>query len=125
MWMTPNERARGATLLDGGAPLGAALGAVVIAGLIAEFDSWRISFVVAGVGTVLCGIFAWWYIRNSPASIPRSMRRKRRIFKLRMLLKICPIPFRLDGESEPILPTGRSGACASDGCSSIRCSMGY
>jgi ACS family D-galactonate transporter-like MFS transporter len=70
MWMTPNERARGATLLDSGAPLGAALGAVVIAGLIAEFDSWRTSFVVAGVGTVLCGIFAWWYIRNSPGEHP-------------------------------------------------------
>src|SRR5580658_4671397 len=70
MWMTPNERARGATLLDGGAPLGAALGALVIAGLIAEFDSWRISFVIAGVGTVLCGAFAWWYIRNSPAEHP-------------------------------------------------------
>jgi ACS family D-galactonate transporter-like MFS transporter len=70
MWMTPNERARGATLLDGGAPLGAALGALVIAGLIAEFDSWRISFVIAGVGTVLCGAFAWWYIRNSPNEHP-------------------------------------------------------
>jgi ACS family D-galactonate transporter-like MFS transporter len=70
MWMTPNERARGATLLDGGAPLGAALGALIIAGLIAAFDSWRISFVVAGVGTVLCGIFAWWYIRNSPGEHP-------------------------------------------------------
>src|ERR1700733_13631848 len=70
MWMTPNERARGATLLDGGAPLGAALGALVIAGLIAEFDSWRVSFVIAGVGTVLCGAFAWWYIRNSPSEHP-------------------------------------------------------
>jgi ACS family D-galactonate transporter-like MFS transporter len=70
MWMTPNERARGATLLDGGAPLGAALGALVIAGLIAAFDSWRISFVIAGVGTVLCGVLAWWYIRNSPSEHP-------------------------------------------------------
>ena len=50
IWMTSNERARGATLLDGGAPLGAALGSLIIAGLIAEFGSWRISFVVAGVG---------------------------------------------------------------------------
>lgn len=70
MWMTPNERARGATLLDGGAPLGAALGALVIAGLIAVFDSWRIAFAVAGIGTVLCGALAWWYIRNSPGEHP-------------------------------------------------------
>jgi MFS transporter, ACS family, D-galactonate transporter len=70
MWMTPNERARGATLLDGGAPLGAALGAVIIAGLIAEFDSWRVSFAIAGIGTVLCGLFAWWYIRDDPKEHP-------------------------------------------------------
>ena len=70
MWMTPNERARGATLLDGGAPLGAALGALIIAGLIAEFDSWRVSFALAGLGTMLCGIVAWWYIRNNPSEHP-------------------------------------------------------
>ena len=34
IWMTQNERGRGATLLDGGAPLGAALGALIITGLI-------------------------------------------------------------------------------------------
>jgi MFS transporter, ACS family, D-galactonate transporter len=70
MWMTPNERARGATLLDGGAPLGAALGSLIIAGLIAEFDSWRVSFALAGLGTMLCGILAWWYIRNNPSEHP-------------------------------------------------------
>ena len=41
IWMTQNERGRGATLLDGGAPLGAALGAILIAGLIAGIGSWR------------------------------------------------------------------------------------
>jgi ACS family D-galactonate transporter-like MFS transporter len=70
IWMTSNERARGATLLDGGAPLGAALGSLIIAGLIAEFDSWRISFIVAGVGTMICGLLAWWYIRDNPAEHP-------------------------------------------------------
>jgi MFS transporter, ACS family, D-galactonate transporter len=70
IWMTSNERARGATLLDGGAPLGAALGSLIIAGLIAEFDSWRVSFVVAGVGTMLCGLLAWWYIRDHPSDHP-------------------------------------------------------
>src|ERR1700760_1497292 len=34
IWMTQTERGRGATLLDGGAPLGAALGSLVIAWLI-------------------------------------------------------------------------------------------
>ncbi|WP_245475665.1 MFS transporter [Bradyrhizobium sp. Leo170] len=70
IWMTQNERGRGATLLDGGAPLGAALGSIVIAWLIAAFDSWRTAFVIAGVGTMLCGLWAWYYIRNEPREHP-------------------------------------------------------
>jgi ACS family D-galactonate transporter-like MFS transporter len=70
IWMTANERARGATLLDGGVPLGAALGSLIIAGLIAEFDSWRVSFIVTGAGTMLCGLLAWRYIRDNPADHP-------------------------------------------------------
>ncbi|KAI3590755.1 putative MFS-type transporter [Cupriavidus sp. U2] len=66
IWMTQNERGRGATLLDGGAPLGAALGAIIITWLISSLGSWRLAFVVAGVGTVIAGVVAWWYIRNSP-----------------------------------------------------------
>ena len=70
IWMTPNERARGATLLSGGAPLGAALGAIVIAGLITGLGSWRLAFIVAGIGTMACGLLAWWYVRNSPREHP-------------------------------------------------------
>jgi len=66
IWMTQNERGRGATLLDGGAPLGAALGAIIITWLISALGSWRLAFVVAGVGTVIAGVVAWRYIRNSP-----------------------------------------------------------
>jgi ACS family D-galactonate transporter-like MFS transporter len=66
IWMTQNERGRGAALLDGGAPLGAALGAVIVAFLITALGSWRGAFLVAGVGTVLLGFLAWFYIRNSP-----------------------------------------------------------
>ncbi|WP_454734539.1 MFS transporter [Cupriavidus necator] len=66
IWMTQNERGRGATLLDGGAPLGAALGAIIITWLIATLGSWRLAFIVAGVGTVLAGAVAWYYVRNSP-----------------------------------------------------------
>jgi MFS transporter, ACS family, D-galactonate transporter len=70
IWMTQTERGRGATLLDGGAPLGAALGSFVITWLIAAFNSWRMAFVIAGVGTMLCGLWAWYYIRNSPRQHP-------------------------------------------------------
>ena len=66
MWMTPNERGRGATLFDSGAPLGAAFGALIITWLITVLGSWRMAFIIAGVGTVLAGIWAWFYMRNSP-----------------------------------------------------------
>src|ERR1700730_17187847 len=75
IWMTQTERGRGGTLLGGGgarggAPLGAALGSIVIAWLIAAFNSWRVAFLIAGVGTMLCGLLAWYYIRNSPREHP-------------------------------------------------------
>lgn len=78
MWMTPTERGRAAALLDGGAPLGTALGSLIIAGLIAAFGSWRLAFLAAGLGTMACGAFAWFYIRNHPhqhASVNRQEQR--------------------------------------------------
>lgn len=66
MWMTPTERGRAAALLDGGAPLGTALGSLIIAGLIAALGSWRLAFLAAGAGTIACGLLAWFYIRNHP-----------------------------------------------------------
>src|SRR6516164_3145110 len=70
IWMTQTERGRGATLLDGGAPLGAALGSIIIAGLIVGLHSWRLSFVVAGVATILAGVWCWFYMRNHPRDHP-------------------------------------------------------
>lgn len=70
MWLTNTERGRGATLLDGGAPLGAALGSLIIAWLIGSLGSWRMSFVIAGVGTIIAGAWCWYYIRNTPREHP-------------------------------------------------------
>lgn len=78
LWMTPVERGRAAALLDGGAPLGTAMGSLAIAGLIAALGSWRLAFLAAGLGTVACGVGAWWYVRNHPhehASVNAPERR--------------------------------------------------
>ncbi|RXZ45335.1 MFS transporter [Crenobacter cavernae] len=69
-WMTKNERGRGATLLDGGAPLGAALGAIIITWLITAMNSWRLAFIVAGVATIIAGFYAYRFIRNTPREHP-------------------------------------------------------
>jgi ACS family D-galactonate transporter-like MFS transporter len=66
LWMTQNERGRGAAILDGGAPLGAALGAVLITWLIGALGSWRWAFIIAGLGTMLVGLWAWHFICNLP-----------------------------------------------------------
>jgi ACS family D-galactonate transporter-like MFS transporter len=66
VWLPQKERGRGATIIDGGAPLGTAFGGLIIASLMGAFDSWRTAFVVAGLGTVAAGLFAYWYIRDNP-----------------------------------------------------------
>jgi ACS family D-galactonate transporter-like MFS transporter len=71
-WMTAGERGRGAVLLDGGAPLGAAIGGILISWLIALTGGWRMAFVIAGVATVLIGLLAAWYIRDSPGEHPSA-----------------------------------------------------
>lgn len=70
IWLSPKERARGAVLVDSGAPLGAAFGGVIIAWLILSLGSWRTAFVVAGIATILLGYLAWWYLRDEPADHP-------------------------------------------------------
>jgi ACS family D-galactonate transporter-like MFS transporter len=39
---------------------------LIIAGLIGALASWRAAFLVAGLGTMACGAFAWFYVRNHP-----------------------------------------------------------
>src|SRR5205809_1539842 len=72
VWLPARERGRGAVLIDGGAPLGTAFGGLIIALLIGVFGSWRTAFVVAGLGTIAAGLFAYWYIRDSPREQPST-----------------------------------------------------
>lgn len=65
-WMATGERGRGATILDAGAPLGAGIGGIAIAGLIGLTGGWRGAFLAAGIATALFGFLAWWYIRDTP-----------------------------------------------------------
>ncbi|MFG2427321.1 MFS transporter [Streptomyces sp. NPDC048590] len=65
-WLPAEERGRGAVLMDGGAPLGSAIGGIAISGLIGWTGSWRFSFVIAGALTVGIGLFALWFLRDTP-----------------------------------------------------------
>ena len=69
-WLNKFERARGAVLMDAGGPFGAALGGILVAQMILMFDSWRITFIIAGIVTVLLGFAAYWIIRDEPHHDP-------------------------------------------------------
>ena len=123
IWMTQTERGRGATLLDGGAPLGAALGAILIAGLIAMLGSWRLAFVVAGVGTVLAGILAWFYIRNTPREHPGVNELEAEyIEECARTRRAHSNPRRSPAACAISSSTARCGACSLAGCVSTACS---
>ncbi len=70
LWLTQNERTRGASMIDGGSALGSGFGAIITTALIGWLSSWRLAFLITGMGTVLCGLFAWWFIRNHPHQHP-------------------------------------------------------
>ncbi|KAE9529367.1 MFS transporter [Testudinibacter aquarius] len=65
-WLSSKERGRGAVIMDCGGPLGAALGGIIIAYMIAVIGSWRTVFGIIGVITMLLGIVTWKYLRDTP-----------------------------------------------------------
>jgi len=69
-WLRKDERARGSTLVDGGGPLGTALGGLLVTGLIVSLGTWRLAFGAVGLITVLIGIAAWLFMRDDPSKHP-------------------------------------------------------
>lgn len=69
-WLPPAERSRGVTLIDAGAPLGSALGGLMISGLIVFLGSWRLAFLAVGLLTLVFGAYVIWQLRNRPEEHP-------------------------------------------------------
>jgi ACS family D-galactonate transporter-like MFS transporter len=66
MWLPSKERARGATIIDSGAPLGSAIGGPIIVAFIAWFGGWRGALIGAGLMTVVVGIICYNVIKGNP-----------------------------------------------------------
>jgi ACS family D-galactonate transporter-like MFS transporter len=96
IWLAPDERGRGAVLMDSGAPLGAAFGGAIISFLIIVLQSWRLAFLVAGVATMGLGVIAWRFLRDDPAAHPRVNAAE--------LARITGVadPFRAARPAEPV-----------------------
>ena len=76
-WLSSRERGRGAVIMDCGGPLGAALGGLVIAHLIAVLGSWRLVFAIAGIATIVLSWIAWRYLRDQPHLHPAANQAER------------------------------------------------
>lgn len=70
LWLSTEERGRGAVLMDCGGPLGAALGGLLIAHLIVMLGSWRLVFALTGVATILMAWIGWRWLRDDPSTHP-------------------------------------------------------
>ncbi|MDQ7094378.1 MFS transporter [Desulfosporosinus sp. PR] len=65
-WLPSKERARGATIVDGGAPLGSAIGGPIIVAFMAWFGGWRGALIGAGLMTIIVGIICYFVIKGDP-----------------------------------------------------------
>ena len=72
LWLPEKDRARGAVLMDSSSTLGAAVGSLVVAGLISALGGWREAFIVVAIATAGAGMFTWWFIRNHPREHKRA-----------------------------------------------------
>jgi MFS transporter, ACS family, D-galactonate transporter len=81
MWLPSKERARGATIIDSGAPLGTAVGGPIIVAFMAWFGGWRGALIGAGILTILIGIVAYNVIKGNPDSNKRVNEAEREYIK--------------------------------------------
>jgi Sugar phosphate permease len=70
-WLPSRERARGATFVDMAGAFGAAIGGVVVTGLIGMTGSWRWAFLITGALTILLSIANFLALRDTPQQHPK------------------------------------------------------
>jgi ACS family D-galactonate transporter-like MFS transporter len=69
-WLRREERGRGSTLIDGGGPLGVAVGGFLVTWLTISLGTWRFAFVALGIITILVGVVAAYFMRDDPKTHP-------------------------------------------------------
>jgi ACS family D-galactonate transporter-like MFS transporter len=99
VWLPAKERCRGAVIIDGGAPLGTAFGGLIMAALIAHFNSWRTAFLISGLGTIAAGLVAYWYIRDTPRDQPSVNEAEAAYIEAEHAQEDALLPARRSGEN--------------------------
>lgn len=71
IWLTKNERTRGAAIVDAGSPLGTAIGGPLIVAFLSWFGGWRGALVGAGILTALIVLLCYSFVHATPESSGR------------------------------------------------------
>lgn len=71
VWLTKNERTRGAAIVDAGSPLGTAIGGPLIVAFLAWFGGWRGALMGAGILTILVVLLCYPFCKATPDTSPR------------------------------------------------------
>lgn len=71
IWLTKNERTRGAAIVDAGSPLGTAIGGPLIVAFLSWFGGWRGALVGAGILTALIVLLCYPFVHATPESSGR------------------------------------------------------
>ena len=71
VWLTKEERGKGAALFDSGSAIGNAIGAPLCAVFVAFLDGWRGALMAAGVLTILIVVACYPIIAHSPEDSPK------------------------------------------------------
>ena len=71
IWLTKNERTRGAAIVDAGSPLGTAIGGPLIVAFLSWFGGWRGALGGAGILTALIVLLCYPFVHATPESSGR------------------------------------------------------
>lgn len=71
VWLTKNERTRGAAIVDAGSPLGTAIGGPLIVAFLAWFGGWRGALMGAGILTILIVLMCYPFVHATPDTSKR------------------------------------------------------
>lgn len=71
VWLTKNERTRGAAIVDAGSPLGTAIGGPLIVAFLAWFGGWRGALVGAGILTIIIVLLCYPFVHATPDTSKR------------------------------------------------------
>ncbi len=90
-WLPDKERSRGITLIDSGAALGSAVGAIIVSSLIVWFGSWRAAFLVTGIISMIVAYIVYRKVKEFPHQHPQITEQELRVISQPTNTAVLPV----------------------------------